>query len=68
MIPARNSGKSENGGWGGLSRGCITIESCTKWKKRKTMKGEKKLFHIKMKKVQNSNCMKIAAKKRSRVR
>ena len=35
MIPERISGKSENGGLGELSRGCITIESCTKWKKRK---------------------------------
>ena len=62
MIPQRNSGKSENGGWGGLSRGCITIEICTKWKKKKTMRGEKKLFHTQMKKVKNSNSMKVVAK------
>ena len=41
MIPERISGKSENGGLGELSRGCITIESCTKWKKEeKGMNGE----------------------------
>ena len=48
MIPQRNSGKSGNGGWGGLSRACITIESCTKWEKNE---GKELIFTEKWKNV-----------------
>ena len=59
MIPQRNSGKSGNGGWGGLSRACITIESCTKWEKNEG----KDFFTEKWKNVYiNLKCEQIAAK------
>ena len=46
MIPQRNSGKSGNGGWGGLSRGCITIESCTKREKEENNEGGKEIISL----------------------
>ena len=60
MIPERNSGKSGKGGWGGLSRACITIESCTKWEKNE---GKELIFTEKWKNVYiNLKCKQIAAK------